>query len=51
MSQLLIVITYVYNSPFFHFLLCKISLRGWLEVTEEKDDTQSSQSFSSLLSS
>ena len=42
MSQFLMVITYVYSSPFFHFLLCKMSLSGWLEVTERKDYAQPS---------
>lgn len=50
-SQLLMVITHVYNSPFFHFLFCKMSLKGWLEVIERKDYAQASKSFSSQLGS
>lgn len=48
-SQPLLVITYVYNSPFFYSLLCTVNLKGWLEVTERKDDAQASKLFSSLL--
>lgn len=34
-SQLLIVITPVYSSPFSRFLVCETSLSHWLEVNRE----------------